>query len=92
MKLQLALVQSLFDLRLDPLGLSFTRAMHYDIVSITLKGITGTGFPHPFIKSIVEEEIRQQGTDNRTLRRSLVPIQQFPIFPLYRCLQPSLNV
>ena len=63
-KLQLALFHSLFNRLLDPLGLSFAHAVHYDIVGITLKGNTWTGFSHPLIKGVVEEEIFQQGTDD----------------------------
>jgi hypothetical protein len=62
-----------------------------DIIGIALKRDIRMVPAHPQVERIMQEEIRQEGADDPTLRRTSFPCDEASILHLLRGLQPSLD-
>src|SRR5262252_1042397 len=63
-----------------------------DVVRVSLERNVRTGPRHPHVERVVQEQIRQQGTDNSALRRSCRARDDAAVLHLYRRLQPAFDV
>jgi len=80
MQLQLAGSKPLLDDTLKPPGLSFTLAMHDDVIGVSLKANVRIVSPHPFIKGIMQEQIgKQWANDSMNAKDNLVFLGYFPV-------------
>src|ERR1700745_4203105 len=62
-----------------------------DIIGIALKWDIRMVPAHPQVERIMQEEIRQEGADDPTLRRASFPCDEASILHLLRGIQPSLD-
>src|ERR1035438_2724861 len=72
--------------------LLLTSTMADDIIGIALKRDIRMVPAHPQVERIMQEEIRQEGADDPTLRRTSFPCDEASILHLLRGLQPSRDV
>src|SRR5665648_145869 len=73
MKLQLALSQPSGNRLPQCPSFRFCLAVDHHIIGISHKRILWISPPHPFIKSIVQEQVGEQRADHPALRRALLP-------------------
>lgn len=78
----------------NPYGLRLRLALAVDqpVVRIPTPGNTRKRSRHPGVKRIVQEQIRQGGTDHAALRSSFGPLDQSSVRKLQRRRQPSPNI
>ena len=74
------------------LSLLLRSAMHDDIIGISLEWQVRIFPPHPQIESIVQKQIRQQGTYHATLGCAFFTLDPLTILFLRRRFQPPLNI
>jgi hypothetical protein len=84
--------QTLGDGSPDSLRLCFGPAMHYRIIGIALKPQMLVMCPHPTIESVMKKQIRQQGTDDATLRSAFDTLGQSSTRILCRRFEPAFDV
>src|ERR1700680_1928492 len=62
------------------------------MMSSALERNVRRGPRHPHVERLVQKQVRQQGTDDTTLRRSRCPRDDAAVLHLHRRLQPALDV
>ncbi len=70
----------------------FTHTVNNNIIRIPFEWDTRISPLHPFVECVVEEEIRQQRTDDTALRRAFIPACKSPVLQLSMGFKPALNV
>src|SRR5947207_2662144 len=63
-----------------------------DVVRVSLERNVRISPRHPYVERVVQEQVRQQGTDDSTLWRSRRAWDDAPILHLHRRLQPAFDI
>lgn len=92
MERQSAFQKSPFQYLMQSLGFMFASAVADDVVGIPFKLDAGKSPLQPYIEHVVQEEVRQQGADDSTLRRASFALNKAPVLQHRRCLQPTFDV
>ena len=76
----------------EPVGLRRTVTMRDDIIGIALEGDGRICSLPPGIERLMEEEMREDRADTPPLRDPLPPLDEGPLLPLHRGLEPPYSI